>query len=274
MKRCLSILSVLCVLCIGVTVTGCGKSNVEHYVSNQPEIEVNSSKINLDEVQKAFFESKGSDFKSWMGAFEKRVNEIYDGEEIVSIDATRENNKLVVTGYIDNKKEPGFQKDDQKLFSIEQTGEVVNNDMPYKVANYDGTTHYVGHRSILDNPFIQMMMFSHMMNMWGGRYYTPYDRMGPLGSHRTAWRSSPQYETQKAANQGFMSRFKSKAGGGLQSKSTFGSGGFSTGTTEKRRSWFGGSSTSGSSSSTSMWGGRRSGSSSGFRMRGFGGRRR
>ncbi len=275
MKRCLSILSVLCVLSIGVTVTGCGKSNTEHYVSSQPDIEVQSSKINLDEVQKAFFESKGSDFKSWMGAFEKRVNEIYDGKEIVSIDATRENNKLVVTGYIDNKKEAGFQKDDEKVFSIEQTGDVVNNDMPYRVANYDGTTHYVGHRSILDNPFIQMMMFSHMMNMWGGRYHTPYDRMGPLGSHRTAWRSSPQYETQKTSNQGFFSRFKTKAnGGGLQSKSGFGSG-FSSGTTEKRRSWFGGSSSSSSSSgSSSMWGGRRSGSSSGFRMRGFGGRRR
>lgn len=272
MKRCLSILSVLC---IALTVTGCAKSNVEHYVSNQPEIQMNTSKINLDEVQKAFFESKGTDFKTWMGAFEKRVNEIYDGEEIVSIDATRENNKLVVTGYIDNKKEPGFQKDDQKLFAIEQTGEVVNNDMPYRVANHDGTTHYEGHRSILDNPFIQMMMFSHMMNMWGGRYHTPYDRFGTLGSQRTAWRSSPQYETQKASNQGFMSRFKSKANGsGLQSKNTFGSG-FSSGTTEKRRSWFGGSSSSSSSSGTSsMWGGRRSGSSSGFRMRGFGGRRR
>lgn len=273
MKRCLSILSVLC---IAVSVTGCSsRSNVEHYVSNQPKIEVESSKINLDEVQKAFFESKGSDFKSWMGSFEKRVNEIYEGKDVVSIDATRENNKLVVTGYIDSKKEPGFQKDDEKLFSIEQTGDVVNNDMPYRVANYDGSTHYQGHRSILDNPFIQMMMFSHMMNMWGGRYYTPYDRFGPLSSHRTAWRSSPAYETQKSANQGFFSRFKSKAdGSGLSSKNTFGSGNFSSSSTEKRRSWFGGSSSSSSSGSSSMWGGRRSSSGSGFRMRGFGGRRR
>jgi len=282
MKRCLSILGVLC---IALTVTGCARSNVEHYVSNQPQIEVQSSKINLDEVQKAFFESKGSDFKSWMAAFEKRVNEIYEGQDVVSIDATRENNKLVVTGYIDNKKEPGYQKDDQKLFSIEQTGDVVKNDMPYRVANYDGTTHYEGHRSILDNPFIQMMMFSHMMNMWGGRYYTPYDRMGTLSSYRTTYRNSPDYSTQRTANQGFFSRFKSKTdGSGLQSKNSFGSG-FSSSSTDKKRSWFGGSSSSslGStpSSSTSSsgfsWGGRRSSGSlggGGFRMRGFGGRRR
>jgi len=276
MKRCLSILSVVC---IALTATGCSSSssNVERYVSSQPKIEVESSKINLDEVQKAFFESKGSDFKSWMGAFEKRVNEIYEGKDVVSIDATRENNRLVVTGYIDNKKEPGFQKDDEKVFSIEQTGDVVNNNMPYRVANYDGTTHYQGHRSILDNPFIQMMMFSHMMNMWGGRYYTPYDRFGSLNNHRTAWRTSPAYETQKTANKGFFDRFKRNSSGGLSSKNSFGSGGFSSGTSEKRRSWFGGgsSSTFGSSSSSSgsssMWGGRRS---SGFKMRGFGGRRR
>lgn len=269
MKRCLGIFSVIC---ITLSMTACSTSGPsEHYVS--PQIEVQSSKINLDEVNKAFFESKGTDFKTWMSAFEKRVNEIYDGKEIISIDATRENDKLVVTGYVDNKKEPGFQKDDEKIFTIEQTGAITNNDMPYKVANYDGSTHYMGHRSIFDNPFIQMMVFSHMMNSWGGRYHTPYDRMGPLGSYRAGYRQTPQFEQQKTANQGFMSRFKSKAGGtGLQSKSTFGAGGFSSGSTEKRRSWFGGgsSSTSGVSSSSS-WGGRRS---SGFKMRGWGGRRR
>ena len=281
MKRCLSILSVLCVLSVGLTVAGCGRSTSEHYVSSQPDIEVQSSKINLDEVQKAFFDAKGNDFKSRMASFEKRVNEIYEGQEVVSIDATRENNKLVVTGYIDNKKEPGFQKDDEKLFSIEQTGEIVNNDMPYRVNDYDGRAHYVGHRSIFDNPFIQMMVFSHMLNSWGGRYNTPYDRMGPLASQRTAWRNSPNYSTQRTANQGFFSRFKSKSdGSGLTSKSGFGSSSFSSGSTEKRRSWFGGSSSSSgstfgssssSSSSGSIWGGRRS---SGFKMRGFGGRRR
>ncbi len=175
-----------------------------------PQIEMNTSKINLDEVQKAFFESKGSDFKSWMGAFEKRVNEIYDGDEIVSIDATRENNKLVVTGYIDNKKEPGFQKTTKSCLQSSRPEKWSTTTCLIASRTHDGTTHYEGHRSILDNPFIQMMMFSHMMNMWGGRYHTPYDRFGPLSSQRTAWRSSPQYETQKAANQGFTSRFKSK----------------------------------------------------------------
>ncbi|HNB23092.1 MAG TPA: hypothetical protein PKZ32_11755 [Candidatus Melainabacteria bacterium] len=281
MKRCLSILSALCVISTGLMVAGCSSgSRSEHYVSSQPEIEVTSSKINLDEVQKAFFEAKGDDFKSRMAAFEKRVNEIYEGKDVVSIDATRENNRLVVTGYIDNKKEQGYQAGDEKLFSIEQTGEIANNDMPYRVNDYDGRVHYVGHRSIFDSPFVQMLVLSHMMNSWGGRYYTPYDRMGPLSSHRTAWRTSPAYETQKTANQGFFSRFKTKSNGsGLTSKTGFGSSTFSSGSTERKRSWFGGSSSSsstfGSSSSSSSsgfsWGGRRS---SGFKMRGFGGRRR
>ncbi|HEY9715580.1 MAG TPA: hypothetical protein V6C72_19055, partial [Chroococcales cyanobacterium] len=83
-----------------IFIGGCGSrvnsGKVEHYVS--PKVEGEMARINLDEVQKAFWETQGKDFNSWMGAFEKRVNEIYDGKEVVSIDATRESGHLVVTG--------------------------------------------------------------------------------------------------------------------------------------------------------------------------------
>jgi hypothetical protein len=244
----------------------------EHYVS--PEIEGASQKINLDEVQKAFWDTKGqSDFKAWMAAFEKRVNEIYDGEGIVSLDATRENNRLVVTGYIDDKKTAGFQPGDEKLFSIEQTGEVVNDKLPYRVVGQDGRPYYEGHRNILDNPFVQMMVVSHLMGSWGGRYYTPYSRHGDLYASQSTWRQSPQFGQQKAANQEFHSRFKAKASGsGFQSKSKFGAGGFSAVSTSQRRSW----DSSGSSGNSGFsWGSRRSSGSSLFGgSRRWGGRRR
>jgi len=258
--------------------TGCsfGGGPTEHYVS--PHVEGASARINLDDVQKAFWETKGADLNSWMAAFEKRVNEIYEGKEIVSIDATRQNNHLVVTGYIDKEKKDGFVAGDDKLFSIEQTGEAVNNEMPYRLSGQDGQTYYEGRHSILDNPFLQAILISHLMGGWG-RYYTPYDRVVVLDNYRNTYRQSPNYMQQTALNRDFNTRFKSKAvGGGLQSSTKFGSGSFSSTPGATNRTW-GSSSVSGTSGSSSTWGGRRSTSSFGsFRSssfsRGWGGRRR
>lgn len=272
-------------LAISISLGGCSShsNRVEHYRSRSAQVEGESAKINLDEVQKAFWESKGKDskdFDGWMQNFEKRVNEIYDGNDVVSIDATRENGKLVVTGYIDKLKQEGYKPGDEKLFSIEQTGDPVNNEVPYTVNTGYGTPYYVGHHSLLDSPIVQYMLLSHMMGGWGGRYYTPYPRISVLGGYRDTFRSSPTYSSQRASNNDFMSRFKQKSlGGGFASKTGFGGGSFSSDTSKRRSFGFGTSSTE--SSSSSAWGGRRSSggifgsSSGGFRSRGgWGGRRR
>lgn len=244
----------------------------ERYVSSQVQGE--AAKINLEEVQKAFWDTKAKDFQSWMNGFEKRVNEVYEGEGVVSIDASRKKEKLTVTGYIDNNKEAGYQDGEEKLFSIEQTGDVADNQLPYRVSDQSGRPYYEGHHSILDNPFVQMMVLSHLMSGWGGRYHTPYAQTSALQGHRDSFRSTPAYNAQKTANTDFNSRFKQKSGGGFASKKGFGSGTFSTSTSTQKRGWGGFSSSSSSSKTTiksSPWGGRRSpfGSS-----RGWGGRRR
>jgi hypothetical protein len=261
------------------SLTSCSLSGpTERYVS--PHVEGEAAKINLDAVQKAFWETKGGDLNTWMGNFEKRVNEIYDGKEIVSIDATRQNGHLVVTGYIDSQKKQGYVTGDEKLFTIEQTGDAVNNQMPYRVSGQNGQVYYEGQHSILDNPFFQALLISHMMSGWGGHYYTPYDRYGMLDGYRTTYRQSPSYGQQEALNRDFATRFKTKAfGGGLQSSTGFGNSSFSSNAGVKNRSW-GTSSVSGSgNSSSSSWGGRRSSSSFGSYgsssfSRGWGGRRR
>lgn len=251
---------------------GCSSSSVrQHYVS--PHVEGEAAKINLDEVQKAFFESKGKDFNGWMAGFEKRVNEIYDGKGVVLIDATRDNGKLLVTGFIDKDNKDGFQPGDEKLFAIEQTGDAVNNEMPYRVANADGGTYHQGHHSLLDNPFLQMMMISHIMGGFGGRYYTPRPQVVVLQQGRDAFRNTPHYQAQQSSNKEFQSRFKTNSAGGLTSRSKFGSGLGSSTTTNRT---FGGT-TSGTSTGSS-WGGRRSsgfgsGSFGGMRRGGWGGRR-
>lgn len=264
-----------------ILMLSCGCSHqpdtAEHYVS--PKIQGESQRINLDEVQKAFWESKGKDFNSWMSQFEKRVNEIYEGKEVISIDATRKDNRLVVTGYIDKDNKEGFAPGDEKLFSLEQTGEAVNNELPYRVSGADNRVYYEGHHSLLDNPFLQAMLISHMMGGWGGYYSTPRTQTIILRDHRDNYRLTPSYNQQQSSNQGFFSRFKTKPGGALESSKKFGESGFTSGATEKKRAWglSGYSSSPSSSSSTSMWGGRRSSGSFFGGMssrRSWGGRRR
>jgi hypothetical protein len=279
---------------VGGLVAGCTSSSVptEHYVS--PKIEGAAQKINLEAVEKAFWETKGKDFNEWMGAFEKRVNEIYEGNEVVSIDATRQSGKLVVTGYIDKDNKEGFHPGDDKLFSLEQTGDAVNNEVPYRVSGNDGRAYYEGHHSLLDNPFLQAWLISNMVHGWTGSYYTRSPQVIVLHHDRDAYRTSPGYAQTQNSNRGFFSRFKTKSNGDLTSSNKFGGASSSnpSGATP-RRSLFGfgrssgtsgsdagsSSASSSSSSGTSLWGGRRSSSGSSFgsfrsSSRGWGGRRR
>ena len=279
MKKPITLL--LATIITATTLTSCGMRSsepTEHYVSSQVKGE--SAKINLDEVKEAFWNTKGKDFNEWMGAFEKRVNEIYEGKEVVSIDASRKTGSLTVTGYIENQKEQGYQDGEEKLFTIEQTGDVTNNELPYKVTNHAGQPYYAGSHSILDSPFVQMMVLSHLMGGWGGRYYTPYNRTVIIRDNRDTFRNSPAYSGQKTSNESFNSRYQKKAASdGFTSKRGFGtSASTSTAGSTTKRTWggFGNSSSSSSRSSGSVWGGRRSsgGTFGGGRLGGWGGRRR
>lgn len=256
--------------------------NAGRYVS--PQVQGSNARINLEEVQKAFLTSKGDDFNGWMGAFEKRVNEIYDGTDVVSIDANRVTDKLVVTGFIDKNNTPGFQAGEEKLFSVEQTGPAANNQVPIRVANGDGATYSTGHHSFLDNPFLQAFLIMGLMNSvggWGGRYHTPSSRYGSLRSHRTSYRNTPNFKVQQANNKAFAARFKQKTTSDqLESRRKFGTGATGQGA-PKARSWNGAPAADATQDrQRRTWSGRRpssgvtSGTSSTRRSSGFGGRRR
>lgn len=217
-----------------------------------------AARINLDEVRKAFESTKGKDMNTWMGAFEKRVNEIYDGSETVAIDAARNDGKLVVAGFIDKNGTAGFQKGDERLFAIEQTGVVANNQVPYQVSNGNGQPYYQGSSGFGGmGSFMMGMMAGQMLSNWGG-YHTPRSHYGDLSSHRDAYRGTPDYKSQVKENKAFASRYKVKAAGtGLESNRKFGDGG-ATQSGTKRRSWGGTTTGAGTTDSTgSGWGGRR-----------------
>lgn len=244
----------------------------ERYSSAQ--VQGATARINLDEVRKAFETTQGNDMNTWMSAFERRVNEIYEGSETVAIDAARNAGKVVVAGYVDKNGTGGFQKGDDRLFVIEQTGAAANNQVPYRVANHDGQTHYEGTSAFGGmGGFMMGMMAGQLLSNFGG-YHTPRSHYSHLNSYRSSYRSTPRYQAQVRENKAFATRFKAKSTGGVQSNRSFGSGGLTQGGSSSgsapKRSWGGwGRSSSGtsadsstSSTSSSGWGGRRRSSSS------------
>jgi hypothetical protein len=272
------------------------KSSGSRYTSAQ--VEGAGSRINLDEVKKAFWETQGADMDAAMKNFERRVNEIYGGKEIVSVDAAKQSNGLLVVGFIDKNGKPGFQSGDDRLFTIEQTGQVANDQIPYRMSSGDGRPYYEGQQygggggmggvgsfmtGLMIGGIAGHMLGGHHYDPWGhygGHYYTPYGHYNDLYGYRTQYRTTPAYHTQMEQNHAFDTRFRAQApGGGVSSNRKFGEGGFSsqggnggTGGTGGRR-WGGPTggqpggaaanppSNSGSQSTTSGWGGRRSTSS-------------
>ena len=76
-----------------------------------------AGRINLDEVQKAFKDSGSAT------EFEKRVNEIYEGDEIVLIKAKQDGDSTTLEGWEDLNKSKEIDDQDDLLFTI-----VENND--------------------------------------------------------------------------------------------------------------------------------------------------
>jgi hypothetical protein len=219
----------------------------DHFVSNGDQ----PTPIDVAAVEKAFWDTKGADFQAWMGAFEKRVNELYDGG-VVSLDARRNaSDLLAVTGFLDRNNQPGFQAGgDATLFAIEQTDPARNNQMAYRVGGYDG--HYYQHsHSLLDSPFVQMMVLGSLLHR---PYYTPHDRVAVLRDHQSSYRRTPAYQE--------ASRVRKRLFGTTRSQRSFGSAGGSSGS-GTARSWFGGKQSTSATTGSTTWSGRRSTGSSG-----------
>ncbi len=60
---------------------------------------------------------------SWVADFRQRVNEIYDGDDVISVDAKPDGaNNLQIVGYISHSGKDGYQADtDEEIFTVEQT---------------------------------------------------------------------------------------------------------------------------------------------------------
>lgn len=226
-----------------------------------------AGRINMDDVQEAFKKSESAT------DFEKRVNEIYEGDRLVLIRARQDPDALVLEGWEDlNRNYEIDDAADDKLFDI------VKRNEQHEMRGYGANSYY--HHGFGAGNFLFTYMLISSISPLGYYYYTPplYARDN-LNRHRRNYRNTTGYRSQVSRNSryftsqktGFASSRYNSAGQNLSTARTSyrstqqSTGAFKNSSTGVRSSW--GSRSGGSSI-------RSSGVSRGGGFRGFGGAQR
>ena len=167
-----------------------------------------AGRINLDDVQEAFRNSESAT------EFERRVNEIYEGDGLVLIRAKQDGQVLTLEGWEDLDADNTIDdaKDDQ-LFSI-----VQNTGGDYEMRGYHANSYY--HSSWGPGDFLfTYLLISAITPRFGGYYYTTPPTRGPeIRNQRTTYRNSSAYNSQVQRNANYNAKQSSFSGSGAGSR--------------------------------------------------------
>jgi hypothetical protein len=159
-------------------------------------------KIDWDKVNEAYKSAEGPE------DFERKVNEIYEGDEVISVAVEDKDDRTqVVTGFFD-KNASGGVEEDEKIFTITRnlTGEGSGN---YQVAGYGP---YYGYHSPFMSIASGMLLGSMLSNAFAPGYRPIYTRPYVTSTARaSALRSSRS--AYRAANPSKFTRAKPSASG-------------------------------------------------------------
>jgi len=167
--------------------------------------------------------------------FEDKVNEIYEGDEIISVSVQDKDTKTqLVTGFFDNNKD-GKVESDEKVFEIKRniTGE---QQAGYEVNGHGSYTgyHHTGMWDIAGGMIIGGMLLNAMSPRYTPMYTQPYttnqQRINQIDNNRNNFRAShPDKFTKSANGKGYESKSKktwgSKGGKDWNKSGTSGFGG-------------------------------------------------
>ncbi len=157
-----------------------------------------AGRINLDEVQEAFKKSNSAT------DFEKRVNEIYEGDGIVLIRVEQDGSRTTLEGWEDLDKSKEIEdSNDDRLFSI-----VKDNDQ-HEMRGYGANSYYYRPFGAGDFLFTYMILSS-----FGPRYayYTPTTRYDTISRDRANYRNTSSYRNQVSKNTSYFNNQKTFAG--------------------------------------------------------------
>ena len=166
-----------------------------------------AGRINLDDVQEAFQNSESAT------EFERRVNEIYEGDGLVLIRAKQDGETLTLEGWEDlNGDNTIDDSTDDQLFSI-----VRNTNGDHEMRGHHANGYYHSYWGPGDFLFTYLLI-SAVTPRFGGYYYsTPPTRGGELRNQRTTYRNSSAYGRQTQRNASYNTKQSSFAGSRYQS---------------------------------------------------------
>ncbi len=167
---------------------GAGCESRDEGVDRWATTENTNVKIDWDKVNEAYKQANGPE------DLEKRINEIYEGDEVISIAVHDQDDKTqVITGFFD-KNSNGTVEDPEKIFTIkrEPTGEGTAQ------VQTTGYGPYYGYHSpfmsiatgMLMGSMLSNMFMPNYMPMYSRPYVTPSTRVTDLSSHRTSYRNA------------------------------------------------------------------------------------
>ncbi|ACY15157.1 hypothetical protein [Haliangium ochraceum] len=192
--------------------------------------------IDWDKVQEAYKTAEGPK------DFETKVNEIYEGDELISVAVEDKDAKTQqVTGFFDQNVN-GTIDEGEKIFEIQR--DIVSDEQAqYQVQGYGHYGHY-RHTSMWDiagGVVVGSMLANALMPGYRPMYSQPYvtssARRGQLNSHRSSYRAANPSRFQKASGSGRSYGSKGSSWGSRSSGSrSFGSrGGGGFGIDSRRR---------------------------------------
>ena len=191
------------IVAAGPLIAACGGPSYEDWAATDGA----AGRINLDDVQQAFKDSGSAT------EFEKRVNEIYEGDGIVLIRAKQDGETLTLEGWEDlnNDNEINEANDDQ-LFAI-----VRDTNGDHEMRGYHGNGYYNSYWGPGDFLFTYLLI-SAITPRFGGYYYsTPPTRGTDIRNQRTTYRNSSSYGRQVQRNASYNQKQSSFAGSRYQS---------------------------------------------------------
>lgn len=161
----------------GPVIAGCASgASADDWAATEGAI----GRINMEEVEEAFKKSQTVE------QFEKRLNEIYEGDGIVLVRAKDEDGKRVIEGYEDLNKNNDLDPDvDDLLFTI--TNEGGSNSLRGNGANQHYRSSFGG-----GNFLFTYLIFS-SLGRGGYGYYTPRSRVPQMQTQRSSYRNSTAY---------------------------------------------------------------------------------
>jgi hypothetical protein len=196
-----------------VPLAGAGCSREPETVDRWATTENTNVKIDWDKVNQAYKDASGPE------DLEKRINEIYEGSEIISISVKDDTDKTqVVTGFFDKNKS-GSVDEGEQIFTIKRQPTAEGAQI-----QTTGHGHYAGYVSPFWTIASGMMMGAMISNMFMPSYVpvaytTNQSRLGQIQSQRQAYRAAnPGPRSQTGRNYGGKpsgtSRPTGRSGGG------------------------------------------------------------